>query len=554
MASNILPFFCLEQTTFVPGTSTLSIDEGYNAAPWSALAQLADQLTAGGTILASDVGYRTLPTDPSGPIAYPPWIDSAFQMNRQMNLDPSRSSVAGAWGQVRLSNQGNRFDSVVAVQNSDARDTIIRYGEKTWNQSRMFYPDPSISTLTVAFHGIASPWVMTETELQIPIQDATYWLNQPYQTNLYDGSGTYGGGANLAGLPKPITRGGTAAHAVQNVTPTLMDATNLIYQYNNCAGTVVALYEGGFATFTSDGDVANLYAGSVSAGHYRTDNSRGLFQLGSAPTSGLPITCDVTGQFPIGGVINLIVELAQWALADDIQLPNTYFDATSFTAIDAKCPYIAGFFIPTSASLPTGLSVIDFLLSSIGAKLVPLRNGRLGCLLLRTPPNSVGLADTFSAINIVSALPVVLPNAISPPTFRVRVGYQKNYTLMSSGISASATAARRAYIGTTGNVVSSVNSTVQTAYARPNDLPIIDSALLVSTDAQAVSDAVIALWGVQRRLYDVEVSQRVGIKREFGDFIGLNYSIAGLPNGTVGQFVGDQMDSATATSKVRILV
>jgi hypothetical protein len=48
---------------------------------------------------------------------------------------------------------------------------------------------------------------------------------------------------DLAGKRKPKTRGGTALNPVRNVTPTLIDPTNLIYQYSDGPGTVVNLYE-----------------------------------------------------------------------------------------------------------------------------------------------------------------------------------------------------------------------------------------------------------------------------------------------------------------------
>src|SRR5215211_4700481 len=95
----------------------------------------------------------------------------------------------------------------------------------------------------------------------------------------------------------PMVRGGRPRQApgenhlpVLNVQPVLLDPARLIYQYNDAAGGVNAVFDSGAAVYAYAGDAADLFTGTVPAGQYRTDNSRGLFQLGSRPVG--TVTCD----------------------------------------------------------------------------------------------------------------------------------------------------------------------------------------------------------------------------------------------------------------------
>jgi hypothetical protein len=375
------PFFVAEVTVFTGGGAAPSqLFFGYNDYGWNMMTLSTFAIETTGTIYASDLGYRTLPTDPQGVVSYPPVMSQAFQMDRVVPVEPGQTAASYAWGSIVLMNDDGRFNGIVASGNSDGRPAKILRGTKTWDDTRGIWLDPAYATLQPMFIGVATPWFLGADTLTIPLRDATYWIERNLQTQLYGGTGTYDGTVAMAGQPKPIARGGTTGSPIRNVTPILIDPAQLIYQYNNAPGTVVNLYEGAFAGHGYDGDTSNLYTGSTATGHYRTDNSRGLFQLGSSPVQA--ITVDVTGSFQVAGAISRIALIAQYLLTEDLALPPGNIDTASFAAADTACPFVGGIYFDPG-TIVNGATAVSDVLTSFGAKLIPSRTGLLRCFVLR---------------------------------------------------------------------------------------------------------------------------------------------------------------------------
>ncbi len=372
------PFFVVEITAFQGGGETPVIARGYNSAPWNSISIQTFAIESDGLILASDLGYKTLATDPQGVVPYPAVLTSAFQIDREVPLEPGQSAAAYAWGTIILANSDGRFDSIAASWNVDGRNVTILRGVKTWDDRRGIWVDPSYTSLVPVFSGVATPWFLDEASLRIPLRDATYWLERPLQTNLYGGTGTYDGTPSLAGLPRPKARGGIPFAPIRNVTPVLIDPVNLIYQYSDAPGSVINLYEGAQQTITFLADTTNLYAGAATPGHYRTDNSRALFQLGSPAIHA--ITVDITGSFPVAGPVNRVATLAQFLLTEDMTVPPKYVNVLSFVKAAILNDFVAGMYFDPNVNMD-GVTAISAVLSSFGAKLIPSRTGQLECFV-----------------------------------------------------------------------------------------------------------------------------------------------------------------------------
>jgi predicted GH43/DUF377 family glycosyl hydrolase len=412
-------FFAVEVDAFKPGSVTVTIDEGHGVRPHGTMAMFPDPVPDSGTIRASDLGYRTLASDAVGLQVYPPFLSEAFNINRRMNLDPVQPSVAAAWGSIQLVNQDGQYDAISASWNSDGRDVRVLTGSKVWDTVRRVYVDPPYAALSQAFVGVATPWFLSDTTLSIPLRDATYWIERPIQPTQYLGTGGLEGptlvnGGTLTGAPKPKARGGTAANPIRNVSPVLVDTVNRIYQYNDAPGQVINLYEGGALTITRASDTTNLYAGSTPAGQYRTDNSHGLFQLGSVPVA--QITADIVGNFAVAGAKSIAADVARYMLTEDLSLPIANLDVASFTNAASAYPYVAGVYFGPNDS-PDGATAVARVVGAFGAALVPTRTGALRLMVLRAltaadfspPPPPVGqtvggtLTDSLAAADTAAA-------------------------------------------------------------------------------------------------------------------------------------------------------
>ncbi len=545
------PFYAAEVVISAPGSPTIGYTYGLGTHALGTLALAADAPAGTDTLRASDSGYRTREADAGGLQIYPALLDSAFQIDRRLNLDPAVPVGSAAWGTLNLANPDNRYDSLAAAWNADGRGVKIYWGTKVNDDARGYLVDPAYASLSLVFAGVATPWFLTDTELQIPIRDATYWLDRPVQSNLYTGGGSYGGDATLAGLPLPKARGGTSGNPIRNVTPILIDATNRIYQYTDAAGTIVALYEGGDMNITFSANTTNLYAGSTPAGQYRTDNSRGLFQLGSTPAR--TITVDCTGEFPIAGAQTTAASIARYLLSEDLLLPAGNLETASFTSVDSTYPYTSGVYFDPASSV-TGLDALALLLSALGAKIIPLRTGQLRLLALRALPVSPTTIDAFNLTNIVRITPSPLPAILAPPPYRFRVGYQHSFTMQTSGLSPNATMAKLAFLAAADRLAAASSSTILGAYNRPNDPPIIATALQSQADAAALATALVALWCARRRIYDVTLPVLNGLVREIGDVVSLTYPMDDLSAGKSGQIVGEQFNAADSSITFQVLV
>ena len=546
-------FLVVELDVYSPGVvSVVTTSESHLSRPHLALAELEDPPEVSARLLASDLGYRTLATDPGGIVPYAPILDQAFQVDNKINLDMGASGVGAAWGTIVFTNADNQFDAIAGSYNSDGRNVRILTGVKTWDRNRQYHRDPPYASLQFMWSGIATPWFLSDTALTIPIRDATYWLDRPYQNSVYGGTGGYDGTTTLSGKPLPRARGGTTAEPIRNITPTLVDPLNRIYQYTDGRGSVVKLYEGAAEVITYAGDTTNLYAGNTQNGRYRTDNSRGLFQLGSNPVHA--ITCDVTGEFEIAGAISTFSQLARFILTEDLQLPADLIDVASFNQVDASWPYLAGGYYDSGASV-TGVDVMTAVLSGPGCKLISKRDGRLSLLMLRAPPANFNADITFDLSNIVTIQPIPLPATLDPPPYRIRSEFDHNYTVQTSDMNtASMSADQKQFVEMTGSYAYWSSTAVLTAFRRPNDPPPITGLLLRQADAQEVVNDLGALWGVRRRLYDVTVPAFTGVALDMGHIVNLTYPMDDLVHGRIGQIVGYSFRSPDAAVTIRVLV
>jgi len=559
IASGAAPdFVAVEIETYVPGNTSVIAVAGHGTRAHGTLTRLppASKPETTAQIFASDIGYRTSPSDPLSPPVrpYPPLVNEAYQIDTALSLEPARTSSAASWGTLLLANPNRTFDDLIGVQNSDGRPVRILSGRKGWDSSLQYLTDPNYASLTLMFSGLAAPWSLTDDGLSIPLRDATYFIERPLQPDVFGGSGGLDGTQDLAGKPRPILRGGTASSPVQNITPVLIDPANRIYQYSDGPGSIVALYEGGATgsgAITPAGDTTNLYAGTTPFGRYRTDNSRGLFQLGSVPVAA--ITIDAVGLFPIAGAVNHPFMICRYLMSEDMTLPESMLHVQSFADLAAAYPsYVAGMYFGSDEQWSC-VQAIDAILSALGANIVPTRDGKLRLMLLRDISGAEPVVGNYNEATIISLRRRPLPASLDPPPYRIRVGYQHNYTVMTSDINQSLTTAdRRQFIASPDRFATFVDLTLLRAYRKPNDYAQMPSPLLTLAAAQSVANDLGSLWGAPRRLYDVILPRRL-FGHELGDVVQVHYPIEQLTSGKDCRVVGYSLRASDATVTYTVL-
>lgn len=546
------PFHLAEIDLARPALAAPATDPGIATRPRLALARYASRAAATETLRVSDLGYRTPVGDPAGLLVYPPRLEQAFAVDRTLALAPDQPGVAYAVGSIRILNADRALDHL-AAGSLDARAFRILAGTKGWDAARAIETDPAMASLETLFAGIPFPPRLAEGVVEIPLRDAGYWLERPLQQDVYLGTGGLDGTADMAGRPKPKLRGGSVANPVRFIAPVLVDPTRRIYQYSDAQAQIVTLYEGGLAgNIAHAGDVADLTAGSVAGGFYRTDNARGLFQLGAEPAR--PILLDAVGRFPSGTLASTAAEIIRRILLEDCQLAAGLVDTAAFTALDAACPWTAGCYWDGQDAVDAASALSD-LLRGLGAKLVPTRAGTLRPLALRAPAAGEAVAASYGTETIVEAVPVPLPDGLSPPPIRAIIGHGRTWTVQVADLAPTVVSATRQRLAAQWQYAAQAAPAETLAtYIRPNAGTLVETALLDAADAAALAAAQAALWCVPRALHAVTLPVEVARRHDLGALLRVTFPVAGLSGGATGRIVGEQLRDRDAGATLLLLV
>lgn len=511
-AENVEAFHLVEIDAALVGTPgaevtpTLTYAYGIGSAPLGAISLEGFATVDRRTFIYSDKGWRAPVGDPDGAKVSLPRLVTSPSIQRVLNLSLDQAAAGFSWGNGTLARVDSDYyfegldNGAINYNSTDGAPVRVYLGLKPYDAARGIYTDPEMNDLLPIFTGVAQQWRISRDTIQVPLRDVMYLLDAPLQRLVYSGAGGLGGDAAIAGLPLPKTRGGTAVYPVRNVKPVLVDATHLIYQYTDGPGTVEALYEGAAAGFTYQGDVADLYSGTTDAGKYRTDNARGLFQLGTNATA--DITCDVTGEFPRGGAVTVPAEIARRLITEDMNIAAGHLDLGAFSLAEAQYDYVSGAYFAPDENW-SGLSAVALMLRSIGAKIATSRAGKLRPYVVRgyaAPADAV-----YTARDIQDIRDQAIPEGLSPVVSRIRVRFGRNWTVQSGGYLGSATASRKQFVASAGPVASWADGTNLIKYPSAKDPDVIETALLVEADAQAVADALGGFWGIPRRAFEIDL-------------------------------------------------
>lgn len=504
------------------------------------------------TFYYSDIGYRSSPLDVAGVIPYEPYLMEAFALDRKLNLDPTRTWVSVGWGEIRV-RLTPEVAAILPDYNSDGRDVSIYMVRKVWDPVRLYWTDPAFSQADLVFKGLAGPWRINDYDLVVPVRDPSYWLEKPVQQNMYDGTGSYGGTTELKGKPKPRARGGDASNPIREVRPVLVDPAKLIYQYTDGPGTVVTLYEGGYAGYVFNADTTNLYSGTTPAGNYRTDNSRGLFQLGTSPSR--EITADVTGNFPVQGAVSTPIHLARYTLSEDMAIPASLMDSTAFSTLDAAMPYLSGYWLDAEAT--DGSNLISYILSSAGVWLVPGRDGKLRPKQLKgltgTETPSLILDDS----QIISMTNLALPTTLDPPAYRWRVGCRRIHHPRTSDLSPLVTDARKQTLSQEMALETWSSSDVLSRFRRPNDPSPIGGLFTgtssPNTAAQDTANNLGSLFSSGAGLYSVTIPAALALSIDLTSVLSITYPIERFRTGRLVQVVGESLRLGDGVATLEVL-
>jgi hypothetical protein len=548
-------FLAAEIEVYRPGAAYAAVDLPWAAAAWAAEAETTTAIEDSSTLRVSDGGWVTRATDPWGVQPYAPILASGVEVDRQMDLTPTGVGAGAGWGSLRLVNDAGALDALARSRNVDGRAVRLRIGRRQ-PTAHGTWIDPAWVQTAELLAGIGAGWTLDGQELRIALRDPSYWLDRPSDGALYAGAGGLEGGAALAGKRKPRLRGGTAAAPVREIAPVLVDQVAGIYQISDAAGGVVALYERGLSGgIALNAVVADITAAAPPAATYNVESSaRGLFlRLGTFPPAG-QVTVDAWGGFPNGAAPSSASTVALEMMRQDLAMPPTALDMSSFLGLAAAFPHPAGAWIGPDDD-GDAIAEVGRLLRSSCARLVPRRTGRLAAIALAPLAAGAVPVATYTTAQIVACMPRVLGALMSPPPFRMRVGWGRNFTTQAAALAPTLSGARVQELAETWRVATAASTAVLAAWRRPSEPELVETALTSATGAQALADLLRDLWAIPagRAVYDVTLPLAFALRHDIGEPIVVAYP-GMLAAGALGRIVGEQLRTADNLATLQVLV
>ncbi|MFT8325523.1 hypothetical protein [Gluconobacter oxydans] len=538
-------FRTVEIDLVLPSDARSDGSPAHGTRPHGALTRQAASLETIETLRFSDLGYVT-----PDHVPYPPIVTQAFDLDRGLSLSSSALGGSSSYGAITLINAGGALDDVITQKVNDHLPIRIFGGEKRWDDARGLWIDPPPSALTPIFGGLGTVWQPDRNALSIPLLDVSSWLSVNMDVRTYGGGGKLDGDSNVAGRNQPRVRG-----TVCNISPTLIDAANYVYQVSDGPAAITALYEGGFSGGIGyGGDVADLYAASPAPGTYTVQRSpTGTWlRLGTKPVYG--ITVDAFGSFASGAAPQNVLDILRQMLVEDFAFPTGYLDPSWSTTSDLA-PWSGGWFWDGSETV-TGADVVNTLLSGLGISLIPTRSGTMRPVALAPPVYGTQPVLVLTPDQITEISSVGLDSSLNPPTWRWRIGSQHNFTIQTSGsgLHPQAPTDRQALIAISDRNSVWFSAVVKARWRVPNDPSPVTTALQSAYDAQLIAERHGDLWGSFRELWAVSVPAALAWQVDLGDFVSVQAPVPGLSEATMGCVVAEHIRSSDATVTLQILI
>lgn len=494
--------FCwlLEIDAF-PLVSVEGVSAGYAASGYAGLGYAAHPTTLSvgeQTQYFSTHDYTSRAGDAPASTLYPALLAGGGVTSRRIAGRDGVGGLARVFAEVTLINADGALDQWLEQYAVDGRRVRLLLGER----------DAPRSEFVQVFAGVIEKApVIGRLSVRLQLSDGASRLEVPVQTTVYAGSGGTEGGDDLKGKPKPLAYG----HAF-NISPALVDSTDLIYQVHDGAiSDVPNVWDRGVA-------LAKV-GGAPAAGQYQVNAAAGTFKLGATPAG--TVTCDAKGDASLSGYVDVVADIVRRVLIAKGGLASGEIDSASFDRLRTKTPGAVGIWIgPEPRNVD---QVVDELLAGVGAFGGFSRAGAFAVGLVESAlaePISAPVA-TYSEEDILDLRRISLPEGLDPLAWRVLVGWQRNYTVQTD-FAASVSAARRTFAAEAMRVAESANSAIRSRHRLAREYALSGALYAAKADAEAKALELFDLWSKDPAMFEVDLPAKA-IPRELGESIELRY-------------------------------
>lgn len=501
-------------------------------------------------LYASTREFITEPTDNLANQPFHGTLQRALRFSRSILNSGEIGQVTLGWGELEFINSEGDYDYLIEQYAIDGRRVVVRVGRAG---------DPYDDFMTV-LDCTAADWHVDEDVLRVELRDNTYKLEVPAQPNIYEGTGGLEGGDDLKGKRRPRGFG-----YVDNATPSPLIPVEGVYEINDGQiQAVSAAYDNAVAliaaTVPDYATAALLRAATtgpqgggadIEAGEYATCLAEGLIRVGGDPNGRLTVSFEGD---KLGGVfVSTHADIIRRVIgtATDVIDP-TNLDEPSFDVVNAAQPAPIGYYLDENAEA-TAADVAADLSASMGGWAGFRRQGLFEVGIFDSPSGIP--AQTYSRIDVISINREKLPERLTPPPYRYRAAWGRNWTVQADiAAGGTVTAARLAYLKDAFRLATSATADqTQILIDHPlaQDPPPIESFYRDEADADDEANRRLQLHGVTPgSLYRILLKSRPFV-HEIGQVIELTYPRWDLVDGRLLRIVA--LDEDTDENTVELI-
>ena len=429
------------------------------------------------------------------------------------------------FGEIILDNSLGEYDYILDYA-FDGRPAILRRIDADLCQTAA-YP----SAWTIVFTGtltqpapaiqgynqgtITIPWRDRMIELQKPLPLATFLGDNALP------DGLEGTADDLANTPKPLVIGQVyeiapvccnTARLIYAVSPpavgmtpgltgqdsitdwdAIMDFDGLydIWGMRRCGIANVTVYDSGveIAQGPQYSDMTEMMGSAPAAGYCRVLQAHGYVRFGSTPSGQVTVSCtDFSGQR------NSIGSLIRSVLRDYMLWDNIGVNGIDLVNLDTVCTQSMGAIVQDSGE--TIDQLLDYFCQSLGICYYFDCKGIFRAFQIKDP----SLLTADAVLNDLHIISITSQNYGNIPVKTIRIKQQKCWTVQTSGVAGSVSAARRGWIGNQWRVNSASSADVATKHLLSQ---ILEFESAFSVDAQSEAERRLAIYSVRRLYLDV---------------------------------------------------
>lgn len=430
-------------------------------------------------------------------------MQQSIQFDQSIITGSGFGQVTIAWGEITLINSDGYYDDVIGKYAADGRRLVLKVGDQRRIDSTGY------DGFFTVFDGIATGSHVEEGVMRVYLRDRTYQLEVPASSSIYGGTGGVDGTDDNKGKRKPRAFG-----YCSNVTPAFISPTLKLFQVNDGAVQAIsAVYSRGNAV-TFDQDYAStsaLLAATVVSGRYATCKAAGLFRVNFILEG--DITADVEGA-NAGSFVSTSADIVKRLLA------GFEIEPASFAAVNALQPAPVGYFVETGSDA-TIADVIADIMGAIGGYGGFQRDGIKFEVGLFRAPAGVPSAS-YTRIDIIEIKREQLPQGISPPPYRYRVAWGRNFTTQTD-IASSVSAARVAFLAEQYRLSEASDSDIKIDHPLAQDPQVVEAYFRDQADATTEATRLLSLYGLASySLYRIVLKSKPFVHR-IGELVWVTY-------------------------------